>query len=275
MNPCILLQCNRPQPLVKPFDDYAKKLNLPLWVVDYHNAGLPYDFKIENLVIDRSENGPVLVYGSLDFIKACEQSPHLAPYIFKDRAAFSADIWHANCQEMMLNHDGCKMTVKEILSKWPAGDLAKHHIRPLSEDKEFNAGVFTWARWFNSSKELNLPDTLECWVSSDKGVLKQEWRCWIIDGVLVSAVQYKEDGESYMHSTVPPKVWNFAHQFAGHVGLHPARMFVMDLCLNANDEVKIVEFNSINSTGRFCPSAIDTIIERWLAALVNSELKNT
>ena len=153
-------------------------------------------------------------------------------------------------QENMLNGLGFITDFQENLS---FGDSDRVFIKPIQDNKAFTGATFTkesWKEFYN----VHIKSKGIIKMSSDNKVLiapirkiQQEVRCWVVGGKVITSSLYKRGNDviwlNYDNET-------FYTEFAQKmVDKHQvAEAFVIDVCL-ANDELKIVEVNNINSAG--------------------------
>ena len=86
--------------------------------------------------------------------------------------------------------------------------------------------------------------------------IKSEWRWFIVDGKIVSGSMYRLNGILDKREELDPDTILEAQTFADK--WLPKQTCVMDLAL-VDDEVKVIEFNTINSSG-FYAHNVDNII---------------
>lgn len=167
----------------------------------------------------------------------------------------------------MLNSDGIVIRADEPLPKTlPYTFFA----RPTLDSKMFSGQIFTrdsWNEWIAEAKGNSsigyITDESKILVAPEKYPIQQEIRCWIVDGKLVTASQYKignrvnmlnmdNNGEVQVYCREICKLYC------------PARAFVLDICLY-EDEYKVVEINCINCSGFY-----DADMSKLIQALENA-----
>ncbi len=134
------------------------------------------------------------------------------------------------------------------------------HVRPLSQDKAFNAMVFDAVAWGAMLSDRPLDPALECWVSPLQDITA-EWRCWIVGGRMVAATQYRKDGQMHLLPGAPPEVGAFVNDVAKD--WLPAPCVVVDVALSSR-ELRVLEFNPFQSSGWYAVD-IPTVLDAWLA----------
>lgn len=141
-------------------------------------------------------------------------------------------------------------------------------IRPSKDLKEFSGlvdradNLVEWLRdrlLCASSGSYQLqPDTMV--VLSLPKVIDAEYRWFIIGGKVVSGSMYRNNGQLYSEEQLDPLVIQEAQEFANKWLPNPC--CVMDLALLSTGEVKVIEFNAINSSG-FYKCNISKIFQTW------------
>lgn len=127
--------------------------------------------------------------------------------------------------------------------------------RPSKDLKEYSGMVDTAGElyeWLNDrilcacsgSYQLQ-PDTMI--VLSKPKSIDAEYRWFVVDGKVITGSMYKNNSHLYKQEQLDIEVINEAQEFADK--WLPSPCCVMDLCLLTTGEVKVVEFNCINSSG--------------------------
>lgn len=222
-------------------------------------------FDPDNCGVNWPQYGPVLVYGSVDFIKACAKSTHLAKYVFNDPAQFSMAAYVKHYKDLMLNARGKLTNPKELLETPSFTFTARYHIRPDSEDKAFPGNVYSYHEWVDLVCNLNLNLRLPCWVSPVAPKILREWRCWVVDGRVVSVVEYGVTGRLFSDPTQDAEAKKFAWRVCKPD--MPANYYVMDIC-ETTEGFKIVEFNPINSSGWYGSNTAQAVLAAWFNSMV-------
>ena len=129
----------------------------------------------------------------------------------------------------------------------------EYFIRPSLDDKQFSGTVMKpkeIIEWFKSMMESGPgsyymhPDT-DIVISVPKNI-QAEWRWFIVDGKIISGSMYRAHGQMQLKHETDPQVVKEA-QLLADIWL-PCDCVVMDTAL-VGDEVKVLEFNNINSSG--------------------------
>jgi hypothetical protein len=212
-----------------------------------------FDFSIVDDIPDRlfeETSGPRFLYGSSQMVrKACEDS-RLRPDIFFTPDAFDQRTWVANCGDTLLNAEGANITWAE-LRKLTVRETV--FVRPTFDQKSFAGalvGPTTAQEWFKMVEERNgrLNEASQVWVSSPKPILA-EYRFIVLDHELVTGSRYRADDRLAVSPEIPASVYAAAQRLAG--GWLPARFVTMDVAVVSESDFRIVEFNSIHSSGLY------------------------
>ena len=98
--------------------------------------------------------------------------------------------------------------------------------------------------WMKEYSDLDSNIILCC---SPAKNIEREWRFWIIDGEVVTGSQYKKNGCLAIKAPIDENILNKAKEFSK--GWLPNPNIVMDIAEMRNGTFKVVEFNSIHSSG--------------------------
>ncbi len=164
--------------------------------------------------------------------------------------------------ENMLNGDGYVINFGDPI---PFDDES-FFVRPTLDTKSFSGQIFTreaWNDYTQLTEDTNclqvLTDETQVLVSTLKNI-QQEVRCWVVDGKVVTASRYKiGDRVQYLNYDHESFYVDFAQRMVDKFQVADA--FVIDVCL-ADDQLKVVEVNSINAAGFY-----DCNIEKLITAL--------
>jgi len=286
--PCILVQNNAFGNLFSKVSRYGWDNNLV--VHDRCYAGPSFD--INDCGIDWSKYGPVLIYGTAEFVNACAKSEQLAKYVFNDRKAIAMSNLVDKCGRIMFNHHGAAYPAKlisEWITKWSENmfEPKEFFIRPDEAHKVFNGGVYNAEKWHQLVKDRSLPDDLMCWISERQEAPKAEYRCWVINGKIGAVSQYMEDGK--------PMAKPFTFSFKEIVeffyrgfplisilkeGLKEdfPECFTVDFAIPHNgswSSMSVMEINCINSSGFYGFDNVPDILGAWMEYLEEKENNET
>lgn len=207
-------------------------------------------------------NGPCIVYGSSGLLKVANKAKW-SPAGW-DGHAFQIDVANDKLGNKMLNHAA-------LITEWSKiYDVAKQQkwdnvfTRPVSETKEFAGQTYNlstlkiWINKLNDSGYFEHNDNLA--IIAPIQNIGREWRVFVIDNKLVSMCQYALNGKPNQQTHVPTEMTTFLEDALKIYS--PSPCFVVDVAEifdNNKTQLKIVEFNSINSAG-FYACDIATIV---------------
>lgn len=250
--PCFFVQNNWVTRVTIPVAEYARQAGIALEDRSTYN-----DFNPEQCGIDWDAYHPVIPFGSVQMLRKLKQS-FLAPYVLHDDDAFASTTWQTHLGEQLLNTGGMTVPAADVPTLLQTTDL---HIRPNAEDKAFHARVFDSKAWEAVVAERNIRPELLCWVSPVRTILS-EWRCWLVDGKLVEASQYRKDGEPHRIRGVPSSVASYVDWIAKQ--WLPVPCVVMDVALTP-EALRVIEFNPIQGAGWYAaePAAVLKPLLDW------------
>lgn len=228
-----------------PLINALQKLNKPF----YACGVIPFEHKITGLE-DVDFTNPSFFYGGTLLPILAKQFTSCG--IFYEDSWWNPKTWSENRNDM-LNQDISISTIGELRKNWINEPI---FIKPIAV-KEFTGMVLEgpdkkW--WYDEYSELK--DDLEICVSPTINIEK-EWRFWIIDGKVITGSLYKTYGYLTIKEPASKEIYEMANEMS-HNWL-PNKTIVMDVALLSNNTYKIVEFNSINSSG-FYNANIEKII---------------
>ena len=138
-------------------------------------------------------------------------------------------------------------------------------IRPSSDLKQFVGQVNTaknlsdWLKRIlggNSSDASGVSEHTFIVVSTPKNI-QAEWRWFVVGGKVVSGSMYRYRGHLHKARVIEQDMIDEAQRFADK--WLPHETVCMDLAL-VDDEVKVIEFNCINSSG-FYDNCVETVFD--------------
>ncbi len=183
--------------------------------------------------------------------------------LYFDLKLFDYEVFTSNRTDML--NDFTVLTVEDAV-QFMYKSTKDWFIRPVKDLKQFSGQVI-------NSKSCHdwLLDAMECASSGsyqldkkDKVVIspvrniQAEWRYFIIDRKIVSGSMYRAHGQLRKQEELNEDVLKEAQSFADK--WLPHECCVMDLAL-VDDEVKVIEFNCINSSG-FYANNVDEIFNK-------------
>lgn len=82
-----------------------------------------------------------------------------------------------------------------------------------------------------------------------------EWRCFVVDGLVLSISRYKD----YESIPTPDKVSAYAREVVNHVaGKYLPKNFVLDVAQKRDGEICIIEFNDVCCSGRYVDNTVES-----------------
>lgn len=157
-----------------------------------------------------------------------------------------------NYGDLMLNSDASIGPIGTIEPK-----LDFFFLRPCNDRKSFAGQMMTTAELKDWQKRLielgkdessfssiKVSDVVVCAKPKE---INLEWRFFVVDGKPITASMYKRGGEVRYDANVDERVWDFAKKVCEI--WCPNRAFALDVCETADNELKVMEINSICSAG--------------------------
>lgn len=218
--------------------------------------------------VDWPQYGPIIVYGTKEFLAACNKTYYLQPFIYDDAEELSMTNLAYKLKERCLNRIGGGFTVSSVTHFFIGmRDDDEFFIRPNHSNKAFEAKPYNKATWAKTVEANDLRDNLDCWLAEVRHGIKNEWRYWIVDGKISSSSQYRKDGELVAISTglLLPEVDLFVSNAVKDLN-SKLPCYVMDVC-EFGGSFKVVELNCINSSGFYGDENISNILNDWMGCL--------
>lgn len=199
----------------------------------------------------------VVLFGSYSLWRAAE-AMGWRPGVFKIEPFLSQEAW----RPFLLNGDVRTLSVREAADM--EADETLHFIRPIEDSKEIAGTVMTGAELVSIARSVlslaedEIPrgslahDTLLMLAPPVK-ILK-EWRCWIVDGDVITWSLYKEGMRVVYRPDIDEDALDFARRM---VALNPdySRAYVLDVC-RTQDGLRLLETNGINAAGFYAADLV-------------------
>lgn len=209
---------------------------------------------------------------SRDSFKIPYGSTSLSVFAYKEKwkgmffnENFKTSIWKEK-RDDMLNADARFFTVSEAKDIMSQEDEREWFIRPDNDFKEF-AGAKTvtseFNEWVNKISGANgnlLDDNTDIVIAPIKNI-SAEWRWFIVNGKIIDGSMYRLRHRLYKKHEDDIAVLNEAQNLADM--WLPHKICVMDTAL-VNGEIKIIEFNCLNSSGIY-----DHDVEKIIISITN------
>lgn len=233
--------------------------NLERFEIPYTRASvIPFSedgiiFENETTTIKSLQGIPIYTYGSYTMCKIAKKYFYPASYI-SENLGMNHLLEHYGKE--MLNHDMIIDSVKNIK---PTDDMEFLFVRPVEDTKSICGTVWSkeiFLEWKNNIIKANkefpndystvTPNTIIC-ISPIK-YIKSEYRCFIVDGKVVTASQYKLNHKPYFQYHVDQYIIDYVNNVIAD--WKPDIAFVLDIAL-VDDKLSIIEANCINSSGLY------------------------
>ncbi len=206
---------------------------------------------------------PTIFYGSARMTVAIARHGQWQPGVFFDDDAFSYTTYIEQLGAHMLNHDAICASIRQLAHAPPSQILREttYFVRPNGDDKTFAGTLMTGlelTQWAQKLVELAVEMDLEApVVIARPQEIQTEWRLFMCEDQVITASRYRTRGQLDEERGAPQDVVSFA-QDAARLWC-PARAHVMDVARLATGELRIIEFNGINSSGFYDASISDIV----------------
>jgi hypothetical protein len=206
---------------------------------DFDDAQLP------QLSTDR----PTIFFGSCRFAQLIAAANAWRPGVWFDPESFCCSRYLSEFGSLMLNHDG-EVTTLATLPHSPLWQQAKVFLRSDGDLKELDGSVWDRSQLHafverlvtrGEQQMLALPILV-----APRKLIDYEWRLFILDGLVLSASQYRYFGDVCCQPGAPDRVVDFAERVAAIWS--PARLYVMDVA-QCDTGLFVLELNGFNSCG--------------------------
>lgn len=230
------------------FDQLIETLNR--FNIDYSiHKVIPFIGKLEP---DCERDINAICFGSYSMRHTAKEN-NLYPGVF-DLEPFTFIEQLAHWKDQMLNHDAIVEKFGQV--QFPDQNM---FIRPIEDSKSFSGQIMnkdTFEKWRNNVRK-NVTAVDYSTVTFDSIIqlceLKKiisEYRTWVVDGKIVTASLYKRGPTVVYSDKVDQHIIDYAQSIVDQWS--PLRAFVLDVCeveINDKVEMKVVEINTINSSG--------------------------
>lgn len=194
--------------------------------------------------------------------------------LFYDHEKFD-QAYYQNLNLPLLNKDA--VSVNAQIARHMKFDEPKF-VKPTSDGKDFFAGILLPGQTIeemilsNSHNQSIWNETVL--IASPKVVLK-EWRFFVLNGEVITGSQYCENHETKVEEL---------NQSQDHVNAlacakeyakiyQPSELFTLDVCLEANKDWSIVEYNCFNCSGLYKASL--PILKNVVEDFVSNRIQHT
>lgn len=174
------------------------------------------------------------------------------PGIYFDPATFRWSVMAEHWRGLMFTPDGAIATAAEVLAELEtSGPL---FVRPDEDSKSFDGGRFAGASELRAA--LGKIDRSVSVVRGRATTVDAEWRCFVVNGQIVDASEYRRAGSPSFHRGAPPRVLDLVD--AALAKWSPARVTCIDVA-SSDGHFGIVEANCFNAA-RFYAADAPTVL---------------
>lgn len=209
------------------------------------SIGFVGDRLLEELdVMGADPDMPSMFYGSCGLAAKVATWEKFRPGVFWQEDWFDARCWRGKRPDL-LNEEFAMTTVADVRQCWVSEPtfikstkvkgLTGQVIEPDEEDR---------ARWIDEN--VDLPDDMEL-IATSCVTIDREWRFFLVGGEVITGSTYRKDGYRCINHPVSAEAWEAATRAAKE--WLPSPNIVMDMARTRSGEYKVVEFNSLNSSG--------------------------
>lgn len=198
--------------------------------------------------------GPIVLYGSVNFIQESYKAGKWLDGIFGTPETFTYEAWAEHYGSMLLNSPDSTelMTIADfsLKNRNPEDYI---FIRPQHDTKslvgqvwiasEFNA----WCQEAKSGKYAGVNHETPIVVATPYGI-EAEWRLFVVDNQIISSSQYHKKGRLSKSLGAPEDVLNFAQKVIAK--WKPTEAYTLDICRSAGN-CYIMEVQGFNSAGHY------------------------
>lgn len=198
--------------------------------------------------------GNVILFGSYGLWRYAEAQGY-RPGVLRIRPFAGEAPW----RPYLLNGPGALTLRVEELPDTLAGEERAWFARPVSGAKELAGRVFSSAELVEVARKVlslapeeipggSLRPETEMMLCPPARILK-EWRCWVVDGEVVTWSLYKEGRRVVYRSEIDDDALSFAPRM---VALNPGYQaaYVLDVCLT-EEGLRLLETNCLNAAGLY------------------------
>lgn len=196
----------------------------------------------------------IICYGSLGLSKMVSQKAKWVPGVWCNLEHFECTHYYNHFGKHLLNDHYIMLPYGEMLrqKQFLLDTLAEDgclFVRPSSGFKLFSGTLIKAETYEKDVEYLGFydvePDRIVV-VSNPKNI-GREWRLIVVDKVVVSSSQYKNNGLVKLEEGCPKRVEKYGNELAQI--WQPDLAFTLDICEMKDGELKLVEINSFSSSG--------------------------
>lgn len=244
--PALVVVQNNPavDALTAPVSRRARERGEPL--VDLNlDGGLDFG----NLGIDYAEPDPLLLHGSVGFLRLAMRHEPLAARLAWSGTAFLASRWAEAFGAAYLGHGGGPMAAADVAARLDRGERLA--VRPEIGLKGFAGGVYDAASW----RAAGIDPSTACYAMGPSELLS-EHRVWFVDGVPVAGSRYRADGRASKDGVGVPEAMERAAEMVG--AALPLPDVVVDVARTPQGW-RIIELNCVHTAGWHAVDPADVV----------------
>jgi hypothetical protein len=170
------------------------------------------------------------------------------------------NVYNTVLSELSLNYDSGIITLEQIKTY---NKHEKFFVRPISPWKSFtgfDSSVSESVIDYNSIKNLyNIPDHTLCAISSYKKIDPLEYRCYYIEGELVTCSAYGWDNPDY-NASIPCEVLDIACMVGEKLELY-GDAYVIDIGI-FDGKPYVIELNAIPTSGWYDGMNVNKLLSK-------------
>lgn len=170
------------------------------------------------------------------------------------------ELYNKYYSTFMLNYNSQINTIENIVFQYD-----KFFIRPTLDSKSFAGQIMTWEAFTNWREKLQkISEVFSTLKLNDKVLIsplldiKNEYRFWIVNSKIITYSSYKINKKFNVLEIVPKHVIDFVEALL-KIWV-PNIAFCIDVCELEDNSLKIIELNSINSSG-FYNANLNKLVE--------------
>ncbi len=204
------------------------------------------------------EDCPMIYYGSVntgDYLRGLRKN--WVPLIWFDKDVFSCRSYYAHWGKYLLQEHYGFYPMSEVsrlkdklYQTFGKEDMV--FIRPDDNDKSFTGRLVpeeNFPKWYEETAE-NRPPSASLVVVSSPVRIEAEWRFVIADRKVIAGSDYKSAGRLKLSSDYLRNAALFAEEVAAGPW-QPRAIYSMDVAYSSDGLYRLVEINSINSSGLY------------------------
>ncbi len=197
---------------------------------------------------------PHFFYGSTGMLQQL-RATQWGKYLFDNALSLDQRHWQANMGQRLLNASAEFMELDAVKNRVRNYPNSAFFVRPVIAQKAFAGHVVRNGDLSAIFKDRNgqaqaQSGSLLVAVSPLVSNLEAEYRFVVLDGEIRLGSRYREHGEMAVSAkNIPKNIWSAAQELAK--GWMPASFVVMDVAVLSNGDLRVIEFNSVHSSGLY------------------------